>query len=201
MASPQKEINLIEINLLPLEFRHTRVNLSWLFDARVMWSTFALILVGLFLSFSFFYVAETTDGLKKAVEQTRQAIEKERPLLDKIAELEEKQRVIKEKSDALLSIQVSRKRWVILFEDLSSALPYGTWITGIVQNAEIMDINCATWNFSEVALYMLKLEQKESVTNVSLTNISAAKVNGEDAYDFSLKVGFNPSLGLETGIR
>ncbi|MDR2732665.1 MAG: PilN domain-containing protein [Fibromonadaceae bacterium] len=199
MAS--QEIKLVEINLLPSEYRQTKLNLSWLFDARVIWSTFALILVALILFLLYFNVTETTGDLKKAVEQTKQAIEKERPLLARIQELEQKQKVIKEKSDALRSIQVSRKRWVILFEDLSTALPPGTWITGITQNVNIMDINCSTWNFPEVALYMLKLEQKESVTEVSLTTISAVKIDGEDSYNFTLKVGFNPNLGLETGIR
>jgi type IV pilus assembly protein PilN len=64
-----------------------------------------------------------------------------------------------------------------------------------------MDLNCSTWNFPEVALYMLKLEQKESITGVSLTNVSATKVNNEDAYNFSLNIGFNSNLGLETGVR
>jgi type IV pilus assembly protein PilN len=196
-----REFQLMEINLLPSEFRQSKLNLSWLLDARVIWSTFALILVALILSLLYYHVTETTSELKKAVQQTKQAIERERPLLDKIAELEQKQRVIKEKSDALRSIQVSRKRWVLMFEDFSTSLPPGTWITGINQEAEVMSISCATWNFPEVALYMLKLEQTQSVTNVSLTNISAVKINGEDAYNFSLKVGFNPNLGLETGVR
>jgi len=201
MANMQKEYPLMEINLLPLENRRVKMDLSWLSDARVVWSTFALIVVSLFLSLVYYYITETTHELERGVELTRQAVEKERPLLEKIKELDEKLAVIKQKSDALRSIQVSRKRWVILFEDLSTALPPGTWITGITQETDKMDISSTTWNFSEVALYMLKLEQKESVTGVSLTSISATKVNNEDAYNFSLKVAFNPSLGLEDGVR
>jgi len=201
MANLQREYQLMEINLLPSEFKQSKLNLSWLLDARIIWSTFALVLVASILSLLYYHVTETTNDLRTAVEQTKQTIERERPLLDKIAELEQKQKAIKEKSEALRSIQVSRKRWVIMFEDFSTVLPPGTWITGITQEGNVMNINCATWNFSEVALYMLKLEQTESVTNVSLTNINAVKNNGEDAYNFSLKVGFNPNLGLETGIR
>jgi type IV pilus assembly protein PilN len=201
MANRQKEYPLMEINLLPLEFRRSKMDLSWLSDVRVVWSTFALILLTVFLSLVYYYITETTHELERAVQLTRQAVEKERPLLEKIKELDEKLAVIKQKSDALRSIQVSRKRWVILFEDLSTALPPGTWITGITQETDKMDLTCTTWNFSEVALYMLKLEQKESVTGVSLTSISATKVNNEDAYNFSLKVAFNPALGLEDGVR
>lgn len=201
MAEFQNEYQLMEINLLPSEYRQSKLNVSWLLDARIIWCTFALVLVVLVLSLLYYHVIETTSELKNAVEQTRQAIERERPLLDKIAELEQKQKAIKEKSEALRSIQVSRKRWVLMFEDFSTSLPPGTWISGIIQEAEVMNISCTTWNFPEVALYMLKLEQTQSVTEVSLTNISAVKINGEDAYNFSLRVGFNPNLGLETGVR
>jgi len=201
MAEFQNEYQLMEINLLPGEHRQSKLNVSWLLDVRVIWATFALILVALVLSLLYYHVIETTNELRSAVEQTKQAIERERPLLDKIAELEQKQRAIKEKSDALRSIQVSRRRWVLMFEDFSTTLPPGTWISGIIQEADVMSINCVTWHFPEVALYMLKLEQTQSVTEVSLTNISAVKINGEDAYNFSLRVKFNPNLGLETGAR
>jgi type IV pilus assembly protein PilN len=202
MAGSQNEYQLMEINLLPSEFRQSKVNLSWILDARVIWATFALISVALVLSLLYYHVIETTNELQSAVAQTKQAIERERPLLDKIAELEKRQKSIKEKSDALRSIQVSRKRWVLMFEDFSTTLPPGTWINGIIQDAaDEMNLSCATWHFPEVALYMLKLEQTQSVTEVSLTNINAAKINNEDAYNFSLRVKFNPNLGLETGVR
>jgi type IV pilus assembly protein PilN len=201
MAKRQTKNNFIDINLLPSEFKQTRLDLSWVLDVRVMWSTFAIILVTVVLSLLYFRTVDKINDLQQAVNQTNQAIEKERPLLDKINELDEKLKGIEKKSSALRSIQVSRKRWVILFEDLSTALPPGTWITGISQTADKMDLNCSTWNFPEVALYMLRLEQKESITEVSLTNVSATKVNNEDAYNFSINVGFNSNLGLETGVR
>jgi len=201
MSDSQNEYQLMEINLLPSEYRQNKLNLSWILDSRVIWCTFALILVALVLSLLYYHVIETTNELQSAVTQTKQAIERERPLLDKIAELENKQRVIKEKSDALRSIQVSRKRWVLMFEDFSTTLPPGTWISGIIQEGDVMNLSCATWHFPEVALYMLKLEQTQSVTEVSLTNINAVRINNEDAYNFSLRVRFNPNLGLETGVR
>jgi hypothetical protein len=48
---------------------------------------------------------------------------------------------------------------------------------------------------------MIELGKKESVTGVSLTAINATKISGDDAYDFSIEVGFNPNLGMEEGIR
>jgi len=198
-----RDLQLLEINLLPSEYRQTKMDLSWLSDMRVIWSTFGLIFVVLFLSGVYYFVKETTNELERAVEQTKQAVQRERHILDKIKELEAKQASIKQKSDALRSIQVSRKRWVLLFEDLSTALKDtpGTWITGITQEGDRLDISGLTWNFDEVALYMLKLEQKESITGINLTNISITKVNNEDAYNFSIKVTFNKALGLEDGVR
>jgi len=201
MADSQNEYQLMEINLLPSEHKQNKLNLSWILDSRVIWGTFAIIIVTLVLSLLYYHVIETTSELESTVSQTKQAIERERPLLDKIAELEQKQRVIKEKSDALRSIQVSRKRWVLMFEDFSTTLPPGTWISGINQEGDEMSLSCATWHFPEVALYMLKLEQTQSVTGVSLTNINAQKIGNDDAYSFSLRVKFNPNLGMETGVR
>jgi type IV pilus assembly protein PilN len=200
MAS--REFQLVEINLLPSEFRRVKLDLSWLSDVRVIWSTFAMIVTGIVLLLLYYHVTDTTSELEKAVEHTKQAVEKERPVLLKIQELEEKNKVIKQKSDALRSIQVSRKRWVLLFEDLFTALPHETWIIGINQNGNKMQISCRSWSFADVALYMLNLEQqKRSITGVSLTAINATKISGDDAYDFSIEVGFNPNLGMEEGIR
>jgi len=201
MADSQNEYQLMEINLLPSEHKQNKLNLSWILDSRVIWGTFTLIVVAFVLSLLYYHVIETTNELQNTVTQTKQAIERERPLLDKIAELEKKQKVIKEKSDALRSIQVSRKRWVLMFEDFSTSLPPGTWISGIIQEGDVMNLTCSTWHFPDVALYMLKLEQTQSVTEVSLTNINAVRLNNEDSYNFSLRVKFNPNLGLETGVR
>jgi type IV pilus assembly protein PilN len=201
MANPNREFQLVEINLLPSEFRRTKLDLSWLSDIRVIWSTFAVIVVGLILLLLYYHVRDTIADLEKAVQQTKQAVERERPLLQKIKELDDKLQVIKQKSEALRSIQVSRKRWVLLFEDLFTALPSETWIVGINQSSSKMQISCRSWTFADVALYMIELGKKESITGVSLTAINATKISGDDAYDFSIEVGFNPNLGLEEGIR
>jgi len=198
MAGSNKYFQIIEINLLPSEFRQTKLDLSWLSAKQVIWSTFAAVVVGLVLLILFYHVRETISELEVAVVQTKQAVEKERPLLLKIQELDEKLKAIKQKSEALRSIQVSRKRWVLLFEDLSTALPLETWIVVINQSENKMQVSCRSWSFADVARYMLNLERQErSITSVSLTTINATKINNEEAYEFSLEVGFNPNLGLE----
>jgi type IV pilus assembly protein PilN len=194
---------MLEINLLPSEFKHKKMDISWLSDSRVIWSTFAIIAVAVVMFLLYMHVLDTIDGLEKEVAETRQKVEKERPLLKKIDELEAKKKEIAQKSNALRSIQVNKKRWVVLFESLSTTLRPNpnTWITGITQSESQMNMSCATWNFSEVAQYMLDLEKAAGVTRVTLTNINAVKLNGEDAYNFSLNVDFDQNLGLETGVK
>jgi len=202
MSSLQRlDFDLIEINMLPTEFRQRKADLSWLSDMRVVWSTFAVIFVALILFLLHYHTVETTNELKREIAHTKEEVEKERPFLEEINKLEKELKGIDQKKNALRSIQVSRKRWVVLFDNLSTALPPNTWVTSITQNEDLLNITCSTWSFSEIALYMLKLEQKESITSVALTNINASKINGEDGYNFTLNVNFDKNLGLETGVR
>jgi type IV pilus assembly protein PilN len=191
---------MLEINLLPSEFKHKKIDLSWLSDSRVIWSTLAMLVLIVVMAGAYFHVVDTIDSLEKEVQETKQKVEKERPLLKKIDELEAKKKEIAQKSNALRSIQVNKKRWVVLFESLSTTLKPNpnTWIMGITQNGDQMNMSCATWNFSEVAQYMLDLEKAAGVTKVVLANINAAKIDGEDAYNFSLNVDFDQNLGLES---
>jgi type IV pilus assembly protein PilN len=194
---------MLEINLLPSEYKHKKMDISWLSDARVIWSTFAIIVVAVTMLLLYMHILDTIGGLEKEVAETRQKVEKERPLLEKIKDLEDKKKEIAKKSEALRSIQVNKKRWVVLFESLSTTLRPNpnTWITGITQSEGQMNMSCATWNFSEVAQYMLDLEKAAGIKGVTLTNINAVKLNGEDAYNFSLNVDFDQSLGQETGVK
>jgi type IV pilus assembly protein PilN len=54
-----------------------------------------------------------------------------------------------------------------------------------------------TFDFSEVAEYMVKLEKQMSVEKVSLVSISTTKVDGDEAYSFTLKVELKKDLGEE----
>ena len=124
MAAKGKQKRLcVEINLLPVEDRKMKVDLSWIVDRRVVWPTIAL-LVALVSVFMFqTYIAETTQSLQSQLDSTRAEVEKQRPILDKITALDSKLQVIAQKNNGLKSIQVSKKRWVILFENISSMMP------------------------------------------------------------------------------
>ena len=163
-----------------------------------MWPTIALIavVVGVVMLFSF--TEETISGLNQELSRVKAEVERERPLLTKISDLEQKQGVINTKINALKSIQVSKKRWVILFENVSSVLPPNMWLTSLNQLSDNdLEMRGTTFDFSEVAEYMVKLEKQVSVEKVSLVNISTSKVEGEEVYTFTIKVLLKQDLGME----
>jgi type IV pilus assembly protein PilN len=188
----------ITINLLPSEHRKKQKDLTWLTDRRVVWPT-VIFIVSIFAAlFVYAYTLESISSLEAELQSVRSAVERERPLLKKISELEKNQSVINTKINALKSIQISKKRWVVLFENISSVLPPNMWLLSLSQVSEFnLEMKGTTFDFSEVAEYMVKLEKQVSVEKVSLVSISTTKVDGDEAYSFTLKVELKHDLGEE----
>ena len=200
MASKKKEPTrnalAISINLLPPEFRKKQKDFTWITDRRIIWPTVALLVAIVAVSMLQTYINETIGSLSTELTRVQEEVERERPLLSKISDLEQKQGVINTKINALKSIQVSKKRWVILFENISSVLPPNMWITSINQMGEFdLEMRGVTYDFSEVAEYMVKLEKQVSIQSVSLVTISTAKVDGKEAYNFTIKIVLKRDLG------
>ncbi|PWJ65057.1 type IV pilus assembly protein PilN [Fibrobacter sp. UWB15] len=200
MASTKKETTrnalAISINLLPPEFRKKQKDFSWITDRRIIWPTVALLVAIVAVVMLQGYVNETISGLSTELTRVQEEVERERPLLSKISDLEQKQGIVNTKINALKSIQVSKKRWVILFENISSVLPPNMWITSINQMGEFdLEMRGVTYDFSEVAEYMVKLEKQVSIQSVSLVTISTAKVDGKEAYNFTIKIVLKRDLG------
>lgn len=195
----KKELALcLEINLLPAEFRTRKKDFSWIVDRRVVWPTIALIVFVFCLFLLFAYMDERKNELERQLEFTRTEIEKEKPLLNKIKDLDAKIAVIVQKRNALKSIQVSKKRWVILFENISSILPPNMWLITMQQAGENeLELRGTTYDFSEVAEYMVKLEKQISIASVTLVSISTTKVEGEEAFTFAMRVRIREDLGIE----
>ncbi len=188
----------ITINLLPGEHRKKQKDLTWLTDRRVVWPT-VIFIVSIFAAlFVYAYTLESISSLEAELQSVRSAVERERPLLKKISDLEKNQSVINTKINALKSIQISKKRWVVLFENISSVLPPNMWLMSLSQVSEFnLEMKGTTFDFSEVAEYMVKLEKQVSVNKVSLVSISTTKVDGDEAYSFTLKVELKRDLGEE----
>ena len=203
MAAKGKQKRLcVEINLLAVEDRKMKVDLSRIVDRRVVWPTIAL-LVALVSVFMFqTYIAETTQSLQSQLDSTRAEVEKQRPILDKITALDSKLQVIAQKNNGLKSIQVSKKRWVILFENISSMMPPNMWLVSLNQISPLdMELRGTTYDFSEVAEYMVKLEKQVSINSVTLVDIATTKIDGEEAYSFVIKAEIKADLGLEGGAK
>lgn len=188
----------ISINLLPAEYRKAQKDFSWITDRRVVWPTIAIIVAIFSVMMLQTFITETVDGLNNDLSRVKAEVERERPLLTKISDLEQKQNIVNTKINALKSIQVSKKRWVVLFENISSVLPPNMWLTSLNQLGEFdLEMKGMTFDFAEVAEYMVKLEKQVSVDKVSLTTISTTKVDGEEAYNFTIKVILKQDLGME----
>jgi type IV pilus assembly protein PilN len=188
----------ITINLLPGEHRKKQKDLTWLTDRRVVWPT-VFFIVSIFAAlFIYAYTLQELSSKEAELQSVRAAVERERPLLKKISELEKNQSIINTKINALKSIQISKKRWVVLFENISSVLPPNMWLMSVSQVSEFnLEMKGTTFDFSEVAEYMVKLEKQVSVEKVSLVSISTTKVDGDEAYSFTLKVELKKDLGEE----
>lgn len=186
----------ISINLLPPEYRKVKKDLSWITDRRVVYPTIAIIVAVVLFMFAKTTIDDTIMNLDNEVSRVQAEVERERPLLTKIGDLEQKQAIVNTKINALKSIQVSKKRWVVLFENVSSVLPPNMWLTSLNQVSEDnLEMKGTTFDFSEVAEYMVKLEKQVSVEKVSLLTISTTKVDGEEAYSFTIKVVLKQDLG------
>ena len=188
----------ITINLLPSDHRKKQTDLTWLTDRRVVWPTVFFILAIFVALFTYAYTLQELSSKEAELQSVRAAVERERPLLKKISELEKNQSIINTKINALKSIQISKKRWVVLFENISSVLPPNMWLLSVSQVSEFnLEMKGTTFDFSEVAEYMVKLEKQVSVQKVSLVSISTTKVDGDEAYSFTLKVELKKDLGEE----
>ncbi|HSQ42770.1 MAG TPA: PilN domain-containing protein, partial [Fibrobacteraceae bacterium] len=149
-------MKLLSINLLPAEYRKSKTDLSWIMDKRVIWPTILLLITSLSFLFIYLHMRDNIATLNEQLFVVNAEIQREKPLLDKIHELDEKLGIIAQKNKALKSIQVSKKRWVILFENISSVLPPNMWLTTLNQNGDnSLELKGTTYDFSEVAEYMV----------------------------------------------
>ena len=197
---PVKNTLAISINLLPPEYRKKQKDFTWVTDRRIIWPTVAAIVSIVAVLMLQTYISETIGGLSNELNRVQEEVERERPLLSKISDLEQKKGVVTTKINALKSIQVSKKRWVILFENISSVLPPNMWITSINQLGEFdMEMRGVTLDFPEVAEYMVKLEKQVSVQSVSLVTISTTKIDGDEAYNFTIKIVLQQDLNAAEG--
>ena len=185
----------IEINLLPVQYRRKRVRVDRILCRRVVWPTIAfmiLLVAGIGWSMNLTMDRDRLDGELDTIKKT---IASKQSLLDEIKKLEADKAVIQRKNDALRSIQVSRQRWIVIFENISYVLPENTWITSIEEKGGRLEMTAVTFQFADVAFYMTELQKQVAITNVRLKKIRTVRVAKAKAFEFNLSVGLAENIG------
>ena len=185
----------IEINLLPVQYRRKRVRVDRILCRRVVWPTIAfmiLLVAGIGWSMN---LTMDRDRLEGELDTIKKTIASKQSLLDEIKKLEADKAVIQRKNDALRSIQVSRQRWIVIFENISYVLPENTWITSIEEKGGRLEMTAVTFQFADVAFYMTALQKQVAITNVRLKKIRTVRVAKAKAFEFNLSVGLAENIG------
>jgi Tfp pilus assembly protein PilN len=193
-------MELLQINLLPEEYRIHKRSLSWVLDLRFIIPVLVALMMGLGVFLSWVYYSRKTSRLQEEQSFLEGQIRANAPIRGVVQNLTSKLSMIEEKNKALKSIQVSRKKWVIVFENLSTTLPNNTWITGMRQEADRennLTISGQTYNFNEIAQTMMELVQTPSVSDVELLSITTGTHDGIPVFIFSMRCSLDPELGLE----
>ena len=189
----------IEINLLPVDYRRKRVRVDRILCRRVVWPTIALLVViVLGVAYTMNLTMERDETLTD-LETIEKTIASKQKLLDEIKKLEADKAVIERKNAALRSIQVSRQRWIVIFENLSYVLPENTWITGIDEKNGRLEMTAVTFQFADVAQYMTELQKQVAITNVRLKKVRTVKVAKAQGFEFSLSIGLAKDINLNAG--
>jgi type IV pilus assembly protein PilN len=191
---------LIEVNLLPIEFRVVRKDYSYLADRRVVWGSVAL-LVAIFAAWMHFMALVATATAKESsIQDLKDEIAKYDTVKTQITQFQELKSQQEEKNNSLRSISVSKKRWVRILEDINASLPPHTWLVSLKEDPSAPDqivIVARTYVFQEVAGFMLQLERRPYFDVPRLEVIEQAKGEGADgtpSFAFTLHCSLSSSI-------
>jgi Tfp pilus assembly protein PilN len=190
-----EEIKLkpIHINLLPIERRARRNDLSWLFSRRFIWPTLVAICLGVTFSVQWVVKKAEVEELKNSLSLLQLEIDKNQPILNKIQELKTNLARTEKKIKALNSIRESKKRWITIFENVNTVLPPNMWFQSLTQEGtgDVIKITGSTYQFSEVAQYLLDLETQIAVKKANLVRINSVKKGATSVFEFEIRVDLN----------
>ncbi len=205
-----QEKKTIQLNLLPLEFRVRKKDITWILDRRVIWPIMLLsvaLFVGIYL---FFGTSEQINTINTTLNKVNAEIDARKPVIQKIRLIEKQLGEIEKKNKALQTIQVSKKRWIIIYENLNTAISPNMWFKKFEQKTKIgnevdpnkMTLTGITHQFSEVAEYMVDLESFDSIDKVILKSIKTMNLSdGGSAFEFIINIDFNKYIGLDNLVR
>lgn len=195
--------SLIEVNLLPMEYRVARKDYTFLTDRRAIWGSVLVVVVLFLIWFHFVTLVTTISSKQDRIANLKTEISKYDTVKTEIAKLQDLKNKQEAKNQSLKSISVSKKRWVRIFEDVNASLPPHTWILSIKEEADKPDqlaIQAHTFVFQEVAGFMLQLERRPFFLAPSLESIEQVKADGggagnpATAFSFTLHCPLNPAI-------
>ncbi|MDC3250118.1 PilN domain-containing protein [bacterium] len=196
----------LKFNLLPVELRRSQSDISWIVDKRVIWSVFASFLVMVAALFTWWWVNDKMVVVENELAVLDAKIAERKPLVKQITLLKSRQKEIESKNLALRSIQVSKQKWIIIFETLSSMLPSNMWLTEISQKnsndtpsgpvSVQLALKGRTHKFNEVAEYLEDLQTSSNIDLVVLGGIKNVRFGGAEIYEYKMDISLNPYLGL-----
>ncbi len=190
----------IYVNLLPIEYRVVRKDYSYLFDPRVLVSTFALLGIGAAYLIGQQFFASNLATKQAELQEVQQEIAANAYVQTKIKELETLRDEKTAKNQSLKSISVSKRKWVRVLEGVNRSMPLNTWLETVKQNdgnEQEMELRGRTFVFPEVAEYMMELEKNEYFQGVSLISIEFQKESERSSFTFTLKIQMNPNVGID----
>lgn len=180
----------IKLNLLPVEFRVGRKSLTWVFSRRFIWPFLGFIIVVVSCATYWVVLNDEYNSLKDTIANQNKKIETLKPVEKKVKNLKAKIQKIEKKNKALVGIQFSKTRWINIFQDISAVLPSNSWITAVqqVKSNTSLSLKITTYQFSDIAQYMVDLEGRRSFKLVKLRKINTLKTKSVPSFVYELDI-------------
>ncbi len=169
---------MIEVNLLPAEYRVVRNQYKWMSDRRVIYSTLAAVVFIVIGWLIFFTMQASLASTQSHIDALNAEIHTYDTVKAQIKALEDLKSKQDKKIQALKSISVSKMRWVRILEDLNASVPPHTWIISIKEEGNnVLAIEGRTYVFQEVAQFMLQLDRRPYFDAPKLDKIEQTSVS------------------------
>ena len=192
--------SLIEVNLLPIEYRVMRKDYTFLTDRRAIWGAVLLLTTGVLIWLHFMTLVATQSSKESHIASLKVEIQKFDTVKKEISKLQDLKVKQEAKNQSLKSISVSKNRWVRIFEDINASLPPHTWLISVKEEADkpdVLAIQARTFVFQEVAGFMLQLDRRPFFLAPNLESIEQVKAEASSttpAFAFTLHCPLDPAI-------
>ena len=187
----------IEVNLLPAEYRVHKRRIT--LQREIFYPALGAALVALVITAATFIYEAQINTLTNEVAALDASIEKNKHVKRELDRLRADRNRIDEKITGLRRINVNRRKWVRILEDLCRYLPDYTWLVHVGEKGgekSLLSIEGRTLSFPDVATYMARLKRSDFVDHVDLRDIEQTD-EARKVFRFRISCLINPNAGLE----